>query len=336
MSGPIEGARRQQVASASEAWLRPEDEGHVPLEVRATTDVDLAAWAGDHAHVIDGWLHLRGAVLFSGFGIGLADMGAVADALLGSKLPYRERSSPRTELSPGIYTSTDYPADQPISLHNENAYQSAFPARLAFCCIEPPDHEGATLLADCRRVLDRIPSGVVSAFRDKGVRYVRTFRQELGLSWREAFQVQTRDEVSQYCSSHGITAQWLGEDDLRTEQVRPALAMHPVTREEVWFNHAAFFHASSLPGALRDALVAQYGHDGLPVEVTYGDGTPIASHDLGHVRAAHDAETHAHRWRRGDLLLVDNLLAAHGRAPYSGTRRVVVSMGGLISHGECT
>ena len=332
MAGRIGEARRQQVASASEAWVRPTGAGGLPFEVRATTDVDLAAWAGEHAHVIDGWVHRHGAVLFSGFDLGLANLGEVADALLGSKLPYRERSSPRTELAPGIYTSTDYPADQPIALHNENAYQRAFPARLVFGCIEPAEHGGATLLADCRRVFDRLPARVVSTFRDRGVRYVRTYRQELGLSWREAFQVQTRDEVIQYCARHGITAHWIGADDLRTSQVRPALARHPVTHEEVWFNHAAFFHESSLPVAMREALIAQYGHDGLPVQVTYGDGTPLATDDLDHVRAAYDAETHAHRWSPGDLLLVDNLLSAHGRAPYGGTRRVVVSMGGLISH----
>ncbi len=31
-------------------------------------------------------------------------------------------------------------------------------------------------------------------------------------------------------------------------------------------------------------------------------------------------------WRAGDLLVVDNVLAAHGRMPFSGARRVLLAM----------
>jgi hypothetical protein len=31
-------------------------------------------------------------------------------------------------------------------------------------------------------------------------------------------------------------------------------------------------------------------------------------------------------WRRGDLLLIDNMLTAHGRRPCTGDRRVLVAM----------
>jgi len=31
-------------------------------------------------------------------------------------------------------------------------------------------------------------------------------------------------------------------------------------------------------------------------------------------------------WRTGDVLLVDNVLLAHGRRPFTGDRRVLVAM----------
>jgi hypothetical protein len=31
-------------------------------------------------------------------------------------------------------------------------------------------------------------------------------------------------------------------------------------------------------------------------------------------------------WRRGDLLVLDNLLAAHGRKPFEGDREILVAM----------
>ncbi|WP_281425855.1 TauD/TfdA family dioxygenase [Polymorphospora rubra] len=33
-------------------------------------------------------------------------------------------------------------------------------------------------------------------------------------------------------------------------------------------------------------------------------------------------------WRAGDLLLIDNVLTAHGRRSFEGTRRVLVAMSG--------
>ena len=44
-------------------------------------------------------------------------------------------------------------------------------------------------------------------------------------------------------------------------------------------------------------------------------------------RLALRAETVTFPWRRGDVLLLDNMLTAHGRRPFTGDRRVLVAMG---------
>jgi alpha-ketoglutarate-dependent taurine dioxygenase len=305
------------------------------LEVRATGDVDLATWAATHTGLVDAWLHRAGAILFTGFGIGLDEFARVATVLAGEALPYLERSSPRTELTPGVYTSTDYPADQPIGPHNENSYQLSFPARLVFCCVTEAGSGGATPLADCRRVLARIDPAVVAEFRRRGVRYVRTYATGVGVSWQDAFQETDPAGVDAYCEQRGIATHWEGER-LRTVQVRPAVARHPHTGEEVWFNHAAFFHVSAHPLAIRTAMLDQFGVEGLPVNSYYGDGTAIEAETLHDIRAAYAAESVARPWRRGDVLLVDNLLAAHGREPFTGPRRIIVSMAGELRHAEAT
>ena len=269
-------------------------------------------------------------MLFRGFGVSLDTFGAVARALAGEPAHYRERSSPRTELADRVYTATDHPADQTIPLHNENSYQQSFPAALVFGCLTAAQRGGATPLADTRRVLDRIPAPVLASFAEHGVIYVRNFGAGLGLDWPEVFQTDSREAVDRYCGERGITTEWKPGGGLRTRQVRPAVAVHPVTGDRVWFNHGVFFHAGSLPEELRTALLAQLGTEDLPNHTYYGDGRPIPPDAFDAVAAAYAAERVAVPWAEGDVLLVDNLLAAHGREPFTGARRVAVSMAGSI------
>lgn len=315
------------------AWVTlATDSGGLPVRAVRQADTTLTAWAAANRSVVDGWLTEHGAVLFTGFGVTLADLAATTEALAGPPLPYHERSSPRTRLTDGVYTSTEYPADQPIPLHNENSYQRQFPARLVFCCLREPTTGGATPLADCRRVLRRLPTEIVTRFRDNGVRYVRNFHGSLGLPWQEVFQTTDRHEVENYCVTNGISARWRTDGGLRTEQTRPAVGVHPVTGDETWFNHAAFFHVSALPPDVGAGLVDQFGIDGVPTQTFYGDGSPIEDDTLATIRSAYAAETEAAPWRQGDVLLVDNLLVAHGRAPFTGPRSIAVSMAGLLDH----
>lgn len=46
-------------------------------------------------------------------------------------------------------------------------------------------------------------------------------------------------------------------------------------------------------------------------------------------------------WQKGDVILLDNMLAAHARDPFEGPRKIVVAMGEMIersalqvAHGE--
>jgi hypothetical protein len=47
---------------------------------------------------------------------------------------------------------------------------------------------------------------------------------------------------------------------------------------------------------------------------------------LDRLRAAYEAELVALPWHEGDVMMLDNMLAAHGRSPYSGARKILVGM----------
>jgi alpha-ketoglutarate-dependent taurine dioxygenase len=300
----------------------------LPALVRAERPgLDLAAWITASRGTLDQLAHAAGAVLLRGFAVaGATEFRAVMDALSPHVLNYGERSSPRTEVSAGVYTSTEYPADQHILLHNEQSYTDNWPVRIVFCCERPATLGGRTPLADTRRVLAGLSPATVDRFERHGVRYVRNYLPGISLPWQEAFQTDSRAEVDNYCQRADIVAEWVDEDHLRTYQVRPAVRTHPVTGERTWFNHAVFFHVTSLPEEVSMGLLELLSEEDLPYQTYYGDGTPIEMDTLAEIRALLARETVAFDWQAGDVLVVENMITAHAREPFEGPRRILAAM----------
>lgn len=316
--------------------MRPLFEGtRLPLLVEPRlAGVDLITWARANRELLVEKLHQHGGVLFRGFQVtGPEHLESFIAAVADQALEYKERSSPRSSVQGNIYTSTDYPPQYPIFLHNENSYQSVWPLKIFFLCTIAPSVGGETPIADCRRVLDHIAPEVRRRFEEKGWMYVRNFGSGFGLDWPTVFQTEDRAQVEAYCRERGIEVEWRG-DLLRTRAVRKAVARHPRTGEEVWFNHATMFHVSTLEPAVREGLLAELAEEDLPSNSYYGDGTAIEPEVLDHLRDAYRRETVAFPWQEGDLLMLDNMLAAHGRSAYSGPRKVLVGMADPITRAD--
>jgi len=302
--------------------------GGWPLRVEAQAGGSgLVEWAASRRETIESDLLRHGAILFRGFGLDQpAQLESFVRAVAGEALEYRERSSPRSAVLGRIYTSTDYPPSQPIFFHNENSYQTVWPLKIVFCCQQPAASGGETPIADCRRVARALDPAVRERFMARGWMYVRNFGTGFGLDWRTVFQTGDRAAVERHCREHGIEAEWRPGDRLRTRAVRPAFARHPKTGEQVWFNHAAFFHVSTLEPEIREALLAELDEDELPANSYYGDGSPIEPATLDHLRSLYERASARFPWQRGDVLLLDNMITAHARAPYGGARKILVGM----------
>jgi alpha-ketoglutarate-dependent taurine dioxygenase len=311
------------------SWLgRP-----LPALVRAgEPGVDLAEWLAGNAEQVHELACTAGAVLLRGFRVvDHVDFHAAMRAMSSDILDYGERSSPRIQVSEGVYTSTEYPATERILPHNEQSYTTDWPTRIVFFCQQEPTKDGRTPLTDSRRVLARLDPVVVERFRRAGVRYVRNYLPGISLSWQEAFQTGSRAEVEDYCRRRDITAEWVSDEQLRTTQVRPAVHRHPVTGAETWFNHAHFFHVSSLPTEVSEGLLAALDEEDLPYNTYYGDGAAIEPGVVAGIHAAMDAETVAFDWKQGDVLVVDNMITAHARESFEGPRRILTAMSDPIS-----
>ena len=300
----------------------------LPLLIEpATSATDLIAWAKANLSQIHAWLNIHGGILFRGFNLSTTEeFESFIVAVSGSLLDYSYRSTPRTLVSGKIYTSTEYPAQQSIPLHNENSYARDWPMKIWFFSMRCATTGGETPIADSRRVYQGIPARIRDLFARKGVMYVRNYGSGLDLSWEEVFQTTNKSEVESYCQSFGLEFEWLPDDRLRTRQVCQAVAQHPGTGEMVWFNQAQLFHISRLKPEVREAMLTIFKEEDLPRNILYGDGAPIDPDDLDQICAVYDQEEIAFPWHQGDVLMLDNMLAAHARKPFSGERKVVVGM----------
>lgn len=289
--------------------------------------VDLIRWAEAHREDIKSRLSQHGAILFRGFPIGSSEeFERFVVASCGGSLEYKERSSPRSQVSGRIYTSTDYPPEMPIFLHNEQSYSLTFMLRILFSCLVEPMSGGATPIADVRKVYQRIDPAIRRRFSEDGYLYVRNFGDGFGLSWQEAFKSEDPGAVEEYCRANEIDFEWKGGGRLRTRQLRRAVGRHPYSGEPVWFNHLTFFHVTTLEPPVRDAMLSAFAEEDLPNNTYHADGSPIAPELIEHLREAYRAETISFPWRKGDILMLDNMLTAHARESFAGPRKVVVGM----------
>lgn len=287
---------------------------------------DSAAWLAQSAPALLATLRRSGAVLLRGFGWHTADEFRAAAALLSPQLlGYAGGTSPRSRVAEGVYTSTEYPRHLEIPLHNEMSYSAQWPQLLFFFCAVAPGQGGETPIADSRRILARMPAGIAEEFDHRGLLYVRNLASAKSSynAWTKAFETDDPAVVEAWCRDRDIALHWQPDGGLRIEERRPALRTHPLTGETVWFNQVHLWHASNTPAA---SNVSARIEAGLPMAAYYGDGGRIANETLASVREVMNAQRRLFRWQAGDLLLVDNLLAAHGRMPFEGSRQILVAM----------
>jgi alpha-ketoglutarate-dependent taurine dioxygenase len=257
-----------------------------------------------------------GALLFRGFSVmSASELAHFARQFSGRKLfNYVGGASPRQRLVDGVYTSTEYPQHVHLSLHNEMSYTHRWPTQLFFTCIEAPVQGGETPIANSRSLLSRIPKDIVEEFSQRRVKYLRRLHSFVndGYSWQEAFETDDRRVVEEYCEEGDVSFEWQADGVLLLLETRPATTTHPLTGEEVWFNQADSFHSNGDPKSRLDA--------------SFGDGGEISDRSLIEIRAAMKSVTVLIKWRPGDVLVLDNVLTAHGRCPFSGPRKILLTM----------
>lgn len=293
--------------------------------------VDAAGWAAEHRELLTATLLTHGAVLVRGLGVhDAATLERVSARLMASTVTDRESFARRRPLGGPVFSSLEWPADQPMCMHHEQSYLLEIPRLLAVGCFTAPASGGCTGLADAEAVLAALPAALVARFAETGWMVKRSFQNVIGVSWRDAFGAAGRGAAEKYLVDNRISFDWQEPDGLRTRQVRDAVPQHPVTGRPVWCNQIAFLNEWTMDPAVREYLVMQLGADGLPFTTCYGDGEPITAETIDTINEVYESLTVREPWQAGDLLLVDNIRMAHSREPYQGDRETGMVQGDPI------
>lgn len=284
-----------------------------------------------------------GGLLFRNFPVGNEDdfVSFIKFLNVGKFVDYIGGDSPRNKIKEGVYTSTEAPPSVKIPLHNELSFVKHYPKHIFFYCNVAPQANGETIIADARKVYQSIDPKVKERFIEKGIKYVSCYYYKSGLmdfvnrlqrshkTWLDVFETHDKVEVEKKCRENEFGFKWNQNDWLQISQKRPAVMSHPITNEMVWFNQAHLYD-------FNPKLLGWWRYVGAKIfyirkhmrlhEVFYSDGTPIPREDLYHVMDALDANTIYFPWQKGDILVLDNVLAMHGRATFKGKRRILTAM----------
>ncbi|MNJ65369.1 peptide synthase [compost metagenome] len=104
---------------------------------------------------------------------------------------------------------------------------------------------------------------------------------------------------------------------------------HPLSGERSFFNQLQLHHTFCLEPQVREDLLNMVGQERMPRQVYFGDGSPIDDASMALIGRLYEACAVRFDWQRGDVVMLDNLIAAHARDPYEGPRKIAVAMGDM-------
>ncbi|MBD1581641.1 non-ribosomal peptide synthetase [Pseudoalteromonas sp. S16_S37] len=300
-----------------------------PLLVQCMSNsLDPLAWARQNQTQIMDWLQTHGGIVFRGFNLPTALEFEQFCLAIYPQLYAMYGDLPKNDIGNKIYKSTPYPNEQMIMYHNESSHQSQWPRRQWFYCSQNAAVGGATPIVDCREMYLKLPAHIRTKLEQKKLCYVRNF-SSLDVSWQHFFKTDSKQQVESICTQNGIDFQWYGDDNLRISQVCPAVITHPITNEKSFFNQIQLHHYSFLEEDVKQHFLETGGIENLPRNVCYGDQEPLEQEVIDVISELYEACAVRFDWQKTDVVMLDNMLAAHARDPFEGERKIAVAMGDI-------
>lgn len=303
------------------------------------------AWARENLEAIEALLTLHGGLVFRGFAVrGAEDFSRFVRLFDSFATGYVGGANVRRELAEEVYEASQYAAPLKLPLHQEMAYAQDYPGRAVFFCRKPAERGGETIICDMRQLTRDLPEPLREKLEAGGVSNVRNFtapRTDGGeeratehpdqKSWKTGFFTDDRREVEEICGERGMKPVWHEDGSLTVTVEFDAFTPHPVTGERIYRSniHLDLYsdrELAKLPREVREPIQEMFGNQVIKSGIYLGDGTELSDEEIDIFTSLFDRHEVSWLWQPGDIMLLDNLLTAHGRNPYEGTRDVQVGL----------
>lgn len=319
-------------------------ERQFPVLIDGSRIKDQAGWLSENHDLLAEFLNKKGAVLLRDFTPSFQDLIYLLQ-LKDDAMDYIGGTSPRTKVQEGIYTSTKMPFFLKIPLHSEMAYRHSFPGIICFYCDQAPLLGGETHIVDLRLVQEAIPAALREELQRDGVIYYRHLKNftpvrkmltrlnpmiETG-TWQHVFKTEDPKVVSEYCAKNKYQERWLPDGSVILETHLPA------TLDSTWFNSLHFFQVhhliwGRLITAIYKLILMLFKMPDLSART--GKGRKLSASEISLIVKAYEQDRIAFRWKKKDLLILNNKLTAHGRYAYLGKRRILVALSRISQFSE--
>lgn len=312
---------------------------------RDTPIEEVTAFLKEHRSALEAARDRHGAVLIRGFeAIDSAPrFHACLDVLVNRLMDYVGGSAPREVVYGRVTTASGLPGNFSLALHQEMAYQADRPDALALFCEIPAADGGETPLADARVVTTRIDPAVRARFEAGRIGVMRAMPgpekgkpNTVPRPWSDVLCTTDRDEAERVAAAKGWGVEWLPDGSMHLWQaLQPAFRAHPRTGERVWANQVHYHMPECwIRWAERDGrhddvarLREQMARAPEELDLCFHDGRQrVSGDDAEHVWDVLEAAEIPHRWERGDVMFIDNVIAMHGRRWFRGKRSILVGL----------
>ncbi|MDB5662471.1 MAG: hypothetical protein JWN59_809, partial [Sphingomonas bacterium] len=252
------------------------------------------------------------------------------------------RSEP---VAPNVFKSTEMPPDVTIPLHQEMAYVAAIPDYITlFCSAAATDQQKTNLTGDMVEFTRTLADWVFQKYRGRKAR-LRRFLPPRGTStglnrmrrcWNDVIGTSDRDEARVIAAQRNWDLRWTDDDFVELlQEPFPFFREHPI-HGEVWCTQAFAYlpvvqaYLAQIDGRVDDLDRMRAALKEAPEMLdtaVFEDGTPLDDEDALFIHKRLEGQTHRLALEQGELLILDNILRAHGRSPFNGTRKIFVALG---------
>jgi len=138
----------------------------------------------------------------------------------------------------------------------------------------------------------------------------------IGRGWQATFQAETKEQAEAAATKQGITWEWTEEGFLKTTTaVLPAVREDTRTGKQTWFNSviAAYLGWEDSRNDRRRA-------------VSFANGDYMPEEAMKTLEETMEELAVDFTWEKGDVCMIDNRQALHGRRSFDPPRRILAAL----------